>query len=277
MPSNQIKVGNVEITSLSDGILEFDLCNFFPGMPEENWEPYAAHLTEEHKIRFNLGTFVVRSDGRTILVDTGMGPKQSPETPWGELPEALTGHGLAPEAVDLVVMTHAHRDHIGWNLQSQEGKYRPTFPQARYLLSAKDWEACHDPEVIQARFPNAPNCVWPLEELGVLELMQGEQSLTSELTAFPTPGHTPGHTSIMVNSQGQRAIILGDAFHSPAQVVETGWISRADMDPEQTTATRESLLDRFEREGATAVSGHFPAPGFGKIVRLEGRRYWQAL
>jgi glyoxylase-like metal-dependent hydrolase (beta-lactamase superfamily II) len=81
----------------------------------------------------------------------------------------------------------------------------------------------------------------------------------------------------MVNSQGERAIILGDAFHNPAQIIETGWASRADMDPVQTKATRDSLLDRFEREGSTVVAGHFPAPGFGKIARLEGRRYWQAL
>ena len=277
MPGNQITVGNVEITSLSDGMLEFDLCNFFPDMPEENWQPYQAHLTNEHKLRFNLGTYVLRSDGRTVLVDTGMGPKQSPDTPWGELLQALQGHGLSPEQVDLVVLTHAHRDHVGWNLQGQDGKYRPTFPNARYWLSAKDWETCHDPEVVSTRFPNAPDCVWPLEELGVLELMEGEQALTSELTTLPTPGHTPGHMSIMVNSQGERAIILGDAFHSPAQVIETGWASRADMDPAQTKATRDSLLDRFEREDSMAVAGHFPAPGFGKIARLEGRRYWQAL
>jgi glyoxylase-like metal-dependent hydrolase (beta-lactamase superfamily II) len=81
----------------------------------------------------------------------------------------------------------------------------------------------------------------------------------------------------MINSQGERALILGDVLHNQAQVQETDWVSRADMDPEQTRITRRSLLDRLEQEGTLVAAGHFPAPGFGKIVRIEGRRYWQAL
>ncbi len=76
MPNNTIRVGNVEILSLSDGLLEFDLCNFFPTIPQEQWQPYESHLTAEHHVRFNLGSFLVRSDGRTILVDTGLEEEQ---------------------------------------------------------------------------------------------------------------------------------------------------------------------------------------------------------
>jgi glyoxylase-like metal-dependent hydrolase (beta-lactamase superfamily II) len=279
MANNTIRVGNVEILSLSDGMLEFDLCNFFPTIPQERWHPYASHLTEEQKVRFNLGSFLVRADGRTILVDTGLGPKpaDAPETPWGTLLDEFTANGVRPEEVDMVVMTHLHRDHVGWNLRSQDGKYAPTFPKARYWMSAKDWEACHQPEVQRERFPNAPTCVWPLAELGLVELMAGEHSLTRELTALSTPGHTPGHMSILISSQGERALILGDVAHNPAQVHETDWVSRADMDPEQTRTTRRALMERLEREGMVVAAGHFPAPGFGKIVRLEGRRYWQVL
>jgi glyoxylase-like metal-dependent hydrolase (beta-lactamase superfamily II) len=278
MAQNKISVGNVEILSLSDGILEFDLCNFFPTIPQENWQQYASHLTEEHRVRFNLGSFLVRADGRTILVDTGLGPKpeDAPETPWGTLLEDFAANGVRPEDIDMVVMTHLHRDHVGWNLLSQNGKYVPTFPRARYWMSRKDWEACHQPEA-KDRFPNAPTCVWPLAELGLVEFMDGEQSLTRELSALPTPGHTPGHMSILITSQGERALILGDAAHNPAQVLETDWVSRADMDPEQTKITRRTLMERLEREGTIVAAGHFPAPGFGKIVRLQGRRYWQVL
>jgi glyoxylase-like metal-dependent hydrolase (beta-lactamase superfamily II) len=90
-------------------------------------------------------------------------------------------------------MTHLHRGHVGWNLRAEGQKYVPTFPRARYWMSVKDWEACHQPDVQPARFVNAPTCVWPLAELGLIEFMQGEHSLTRELTALPTPGHTPGH------------------------------------------------------------------------------------
>jgi glyoxylase-like metal-dependent hydrolase (beta-lactamase superfamily II) len=153
----------------------------------------------------------------------------------------------------------------------------PTFPKARYWMSAKDWEACHKPDVQKERFPNAPTCVWPLEELGLVELMHGEHAITQGLTAVPTPGHTPGHVSILITSQGERALVLGDAAHSPAQIEETDWVSRADMDPDLTRQTRRSLMERLEREQILVAAGHFEAPGFGRILRLEGRRYWKGL
>jgi glyoxylase-like metal-dependent hydrolase (beta-lactamase superfamily II) len=272
-------VGNVEIMALSDGVLEFDLCNFFPTIPQDHWRQYEAHLTGEHRVRFNLGSYLIRSAGRTVLVDTGLGPKpaDAPDAPWGQLMRDFQANGVRPEEVDMVVLTHLHRDHVGWNLLAQGAKYLPTFPKARYWMSATDWEVCHRPDVQPQRFPNAPTCVWPLAELGLVELMKGEHTITRELTAVPTPGHTPGHMSILVTSEGERALVLGDAAHSPAQVRETDWVSRADMDPELTRQTRRALMERLEREAIVVAAGHFPAPGFGRIVRLEGRRYWQGL
>jgi glyoxylase-like metal-dependent hydrolase (beta-lactamase superfamily II) len=278
MASNVVRVGNVEILQLSDGMLEFDLCNFFPTIPEREWQPYESHL-HDHKVRFNLGSYLIRADGRTILVDTGLGPRpaETPDVPWGELLRDFQAKGVRPEDVDMVVMTHLHRDHVGWNLTSEGGKYVPTFPNARYWMSTKDWEACHQPDVQAARFPNAPTCVWPLAELGLVEFMNGEHSLTRELTALPTPGHTPGHMSILVTSQGQRALVLGDAAHSPVQIEEPDWVSRADMDPDVTRRTRRALVERLEREEILVAAGHFEAPGFGRIVRLDGRRYWKGM
>jgi glyoxylase-like metal-dependent hydrolase (beta-lactamase superfamily II) len=277
LPSNTLKIGNVEITSLSDGLLEFDLCNFFPDIPEDNWTGLEHHLTPDRQVSFNLACFLIKSDGHTIAVDTGLGPKPTPETPWGELLNDFTAHGVRPEDVDMVVMTHAHRDHVGWNLLSQNGEYVPTFPNATYYVSAKDWEACHNPDLIEARFPNAPECVWPLEDLGVIQFMDGEHSLTSELTTLPTPGHTPGHMSIMISSQGESGLVLGDVLHNTAQIENTDWVSRADIDPEQTKTTRRNLMELLEREGIPVAAVHLAAPGFGKIVRAEGRRFWQAI
>lgn len=277
MPSNKLTIGNVEITSVTDGLLAFDLCNFFPEIPEENWEPYGDHLNQDRQVEFNLACFVVRSEGKTIAVDTGMGPKVDDTTPWGQLMDNLKAVGTRPEDVDMVVFTHLHRDHVGWNLLSKDGKYEPTFPNARYWMSTKDWEACHDPALVETRFPNAPQCVWPLEDLGVIEFMEGEVALTGELTTLPTPGHTPGHMSIMINSGGQRGIILGDILHNTVQVHETDWISRADIDHAQTRTTRRDMMERLEREGIPVAAVHMAAPGFGKIVRLQDRRVWQVL
>jgi glyoxylase-like metal-dependent hydrolase (beta-lactamase superfamily II) len=279
MASDVLRIGNVEILALSDGFLEFDLCNFFPTIPEPEWRPHESHLTHEHRVRFNLGSYLIRSDGRTVLVDTGLGPRpaDAPDVPWGRLLHDFQAKGVRPEEVDMVVMTHLHRDHVGWNLLPQDGRWVPTFPNARYWASARDWEVCHQPDVQPARFPNAPTCVWPLADLGLVELMHGEYRLTRDLTAVPTPGHTPGHVSILITSGGERALVLGDAAHSPVQLQEPDWVSRADMDPELTRQTRRALLDRLEREEIIVAAGHFEAPGFGRIVRLEGRRYWRGL
>ena len=278
MAPNVVRVGNVEIVHLTDGMLEFDLCNFFPTIPEENWKPYESHL-HDHHVRFNLGSYLIRSSGRTILIDTGLGPrpKETPDVPWGELMNDFKQKGVRPDEVDMVVMTHLHRDHVGWNLTADDGKYVPTFPKARYWMTRKDWETSHQPDVQPQRYPNAPQCVWPLEQLGLIEFMEGEHRITPELTAVPTPGHTPGHVSILVSSQGERALVLGDAAHSPAQIEEPDWVSRADMDPDLTRQTRRALIERLEREQILVAAGHFAAPGFGRIVRLEGRRYWRGL
>ena len=144
MPNHVIRVGNVEIMSLSDGMLEFDLCNFFPTIPEDNWHGHESDLTEEHKVRFNLGSFLIRSQGRTILVDTGLGPKpaDAPDVPWGQLMRDFQDNGVRPDEVDMVVLTHLHRDHVGWNLMPQGERYVPIFPNARYWMSTKDWDVC---------------------------------------------------------------------------------------------------------------------------------------
>jgi glyoxylase-like metal-dependent hydrolase (beta-lactamase superfamily II) len=166
---------------------------------------------------------------------------------------------------------------VGWNLLREGERWVPTFPRARYWMSRKDWDTCHRPDVQPQRYPNAPTCVWPLADLGLIEFMGDEQSLTRDLTAVPTPGHTPGHMSILITSGGERALVLGDAAHSPVQIENPDWVSRADMDPDLTRQTRRALVERLEREAIVVAAGHFPAPGYGRVLRLDGRRYWHGI
>src|SRR2546425_8070276 len=107
--------------------------------------------------------------------------------------------------------------------------------------------------------------------------MPGESSLTRELTAVPTPGHTPGHMSILVTSRVERARVLGDAAHNPVQLENPDWVSRADMDPEVTRQTRRALMERLEREEIVVAAGPFPAPGVWKAIPPQGPRHWQGL
>ncbi len=133
-------VGNVEIAAISDGWLRFPVGNFFPSVPVEEWQPYSRQLDADGELAFNLGSFLLRSEGKTILVDTGLG-ERVPEK-WdaeaGSLLKDMREKGLRPDEVDIVAITHLHIDHVGWNLIWDEGRCRPTFPNARYWIPKLD-------------------------------------------------------------------------------------------------------------------------------------------
>lgn len=155
--------------------------------------------------------YAIQSQGQTVLCDTGIGPGPIKFLGGirGRLLDDMRDKGIPLEDVDTVVFTHLHGDHVGWNLSADRA---PNFPKARFLVPQDDWEffskmANTNPQMQQ---------VTPLQNLGLMELISGETTITSEVTTYPTPGHTPGHTSILISSNGQRAIVTGDFAHHPA-------------------------------------------------------------
>lgn len=287
MTSGKITIGNVEVTSLSDAMVDnypITLDELFPSVSDEDWEPYRERYPEvfggRNVWRVEIFCFLLRSQGRTVLVDTGIGPAGAPYAAFlkmsGRLIDRLRIEGVRPEDVENVVLTHLHPDHAGWNVRDEAGERRLTFPRASYLVHEADWDTFHRPEVQAALpFPFVDQIVTPLEGLGGLELTSGDRAITEEVTAIHTPGHTPGHMSVLVVSGGERAIVWGDVMVHPAQVTEPDWNISFDHDGETASETRRRLTDRIEAEGMTVAACHFPEPGFGHIVRLEGRRYWQ--
>lgn len=283
----QITIGSVQITGITDAEVDFPVAldQLWPALPAEAWEPYRQRYPQvfggPNVWHNHFGCYLLRSQGRTILVDTGIGPADGPlatmflKTP-GHLLEKLQAQGVRSEDVETVVITHLHPDHVGWNLRKEGGQHRLTFPRARYLIHQADWQAL--PQLESTGPPGwVEENLRPLESLGALELLSGERTLTDELTIIHTPGHTPGSLSILVVSSGERALIWADAFLHPAQVTEPDWAPVYDSDGALASQTRHRLLERIEAEGMTVAACHFPGPGFGQIVRLEGRRYWQAL
>ena len=282
------RVGNAEIVALSDGRIRFAPSDFFPTISVESWEPYRADLTPQGDMIMNLGCFAIRSEGKTILIDTGLGSESAhlEALEHGALPADMRAKGVGADDVDIVGITHLHVDHVGWNFLYDEQDSggdgganqdagAPTFPNARYWVSNADWRVFTRGALGRREY--VAKQVKPLQERGVLELFDGERRLTSEVSTLPTPGHTPGHTSFLIASQGERAVITGDAIHARAQAQETHWSPRADSKPDLSAQTRQALLERIERDNAMLISGHFPAPGFGALVRMDGKRYWQAL
>ena len=179
--------------------------------------------------------------------------------------------------MDIVVHTHLHQDHVGWNVDSSGDSNRPYFPRARYLGPRKDWEHFTRPEVL----PTAPHItknVIPLDDLGLIDFIDDGYNVTDEITTLETPGHTPGHQVILVSSRGEKAAIIGDLIHNPVQIYEPDWCAFVDTSPDDTRRSRKSFMDRAEREDMIVAAGHFhPDRHIGKFVRIEGRRYWQAM
>ena len=274
-------IGNVTIGVIVDlAPPSFDPASFFPDVSPENWEPYNQdHLDADGKFQTNFCAWVIRSGDQTVLVDTGLGPgpHQAMGGSQGQLLTGLQEMGISPGDISTVVITHLHGDHIGWNVSEEGGQKKATFPRARYLIPRGDWEHFTNPEVLPSQASVQNNAV-PLQALGAMELVEGDYAVTPEVTTFATPGHTPGHTSLIVSSQGEKAIVVGDLFHSSVQVPETDWCASADMDKEVACKTRHAVFDRLEQEGFIVAASHLPVGrSIGKIVRVEGRRYWQVL
>jgi glyoxylase-like metal-dependent hydrolase (beta-lactamase superfamily II) len=217
----------------------------------------------------------VRSGGKTVLVDSGIGAKDRPMFPNGRLPDAIAEAGVRLDEIDIVVATHIHIDHVGWHTTARDGGFVPTFPKATHVFNRDEWAYWTAPEVAKAT-PWVIDCVQPLEGVAEISLVDGEHKVTDELTLLPTPGHTPAHVSVAIMSAGEAGVIIGDVCHHPAQVTE-GWSPVFDMNPALAMESREKLLQRIEDERMTVIAGHFPHPGFGRVVRVEGRRWWRAL
>lgn len=271
----KISVGNVEITALVDMPMELPWSMVLPGRSDADLQPYKdmyPFASGKVGVQTQAGAYALRSGGKTVLCDTGLGPGPIAFLGGarGRMLDDMRDKGIDPASVDIVVMTHLHADHVGWNLDEASGQ--PNFPNARYLVPQGDWD-----HFIQALDANPQmKQVTPLKDLGRMELVSGEAAITSEITTHPTPGHTPGHQSLLVDSGGDKALIAGDVAHHPAQVDRAGWSPVFDTDGTLSAATRERIMAMLQVEGMTAGFCHFPAP-FGKIVKLDGKRVFQGL
>ena len=265
-----LRVSGVEVTALTDveGAF-FGLGQIFPGVEAGQWKPYMDRypfaFADTRTLRGRVGVYLMRlPGGRNVLVDTGIGPSAMGQG--GGLLDDLAAAGVAPEEVDTVFLTNLHGDHIGWALS---GQGEPTFPEARYVTQAVEWEASES---------YIGGALRPLEGLGVLDLLDGEEALSDELIAIPTPGHTPEHSSLLVGSGTGVLVITGDVIVHPAQVTEPTWNIAFAMDKEATAYTREMFVQWAEADGLIVASGHIPGTGFGRISRDEdGRRVWAPL
>ena len=264
---NILRIGNVEIMALIDAEAKAPCSMLFPAVTPEQWSAHSEYLVDDcRNMQMTIPTFVVRSGGKTIVIDTGIGAKNRTAFPNGRLPDALAEAGVRPEDVDVVMATHIHIDHVGWHTVAQGDGFVPLFPNATHVFHRPEYEFfTQDPQA--SKLPWVPDCILPLEGKVEISLVDGEHHLTDDLTLMPTPGHTPGHVAFAFGRGRDDAVFSGDLMHSPLQARYPELSAKFDVDQAQAATTRRGFLERYCDTDTLCCTAHFPSPSAGKIRR----------
>jgi glyoxylase-like metal-dependent hydrolase (beta-lactamase superfamily II) len=224
-----------------------------------------------------IQSWLVRSEGRTILIDTGIGEDKDRQIPlfhhqhFGFL-DALAASSTSPDDIDLVICTHVHVDHVGWNTRLMNDEWVPTFPNATYLFARADYEFWNPENGYQQR--GAPinanmfnDSVEPVYRAGQAVLWEDDYLVDANLRIELAPGHTPGHGAIFLESGADRAVFVGDVMHSPSQISHPSWNSCFCEDPDAARKSRRRLLGWASEENALVIPAHFAGAHACEVVR----------
>lgn len=234
------------------------------------------------RLVFSFHCFVIKTGRHTILIDSCLGnDKERPTRPRFHRLRSpfladLARAGVRPEEVDFVMCTHLHWDHVGWNTRLDDGRWVPTFPNARYVMARREfdhWHAAHAASREDTPHKRAfEDSVLPVVRSGQSVLVDDDYAMEDGLWFESAPGHTPGNVVIHARSKDDRALFLGDVIHHQFQLMQPAWSTLACSDRAQSHATRMRLIETHAEAGTRLLPGHFPAPTAGRIVR-RGNAY----
>ncbi len=260
----------------------FDPLTFFPDATPEliaenrDWMVDSGALdAATGQIVLCIQSYIVRTPHHTILIDTCVGnDKPRPTRPfWDNMKgtaymDGLAKHGLKVEDIDYVMCTHLHVDHVGWNTRLINGKWVPTFPNARYVFAQKEFDYWAAENAKEEVGPIADS-VLPIVEAKMADLVSSDFQLNDHIRLSSTPGHTPDHFAVLLGKSGKDAVVSGDLIHSPLQARYPELGMRADYDQKQGSVTRRKFLECYCDTGTLVCTGHFPSPSTGKVARWD--------
>jgi glyoxylase-like metal-dependent hydrolase (beta-lactamase superfamily II) len=266
--SDRVDVAGGTLISLDDARGSYEVQEIFPHLDVATRaalvEQFPTLHPDPHRWTPPLRGFVFHKAEVTILVDAGIGPRyvQGQEA---TLPAKLRNAGIDPAAVDLVVITHIHLDHIGWSLVGG----LPYFANATYYFPQADWNvlARDEPEWFHEHLQ-------PLLDAKRTRLVDGDHEVAAGARVEPRPGHTGGHQVLWL---GEEAVVAGDAFLHPLQLRDPQLFSAADEDHELAAASRESLASLANERKAVVAQTHFPGAGLGRIHKQNTSFDWKPL
>ena len=280
MPSPKYHVGERTITVVSDGTVWLDAGAVFGLVPKVMWSRVTGDANEKNQIPLGLNCLLLESDGKTVLIETGQGDKdfellrsRGEEPEHGRLLEELAANGVQPEDVEIVINTHLHADHCGWNTRYAGEALTPTFPNARYYIQRGEWlQATHPNERTRATYL-AEN-LDPVAAADRIEFIEGETQITSEITVIETPGHTADHASVVISSGPETAVYLGDMVQHQVQLERAAWISAFDVLPLVSLETKKKLIAEAIARQHLLICVHNAFPGVGRLSEVKGRNRW---
>lgn len=273
------QIGDATVTSLVEAQI--------PGIPPELFFPEATAddvrrcswlddsiASADGTIAFRVQAFLVQTPTITALVDPCVGNGKQRRLPfWHQLDlpwlDTLATTGVSPDDIELVIHTHLHADHVGWDTHPVDGAWRPTFEQARHVYVGEELEHWRREEqrVEEDVFGDS---IEPIIDAGLADLVDDTADLGHGLRLFPTLGHTPGHVSLAITSDGERIVITGDLIHHQVQMAHPRWTEVGDTDPATAVDTRQAFLDEHCAAGTLIAGTHFPSNPVGHVVRDSG-------
>lgn len=252
----------------------------FPELTEDvlaanrSWLRRIGALSPDDRIVLCFQSYLIQTPDHVVLVDACIGNDKERQTRphWHHRRDeaylrALARAGIAPAEVDFVLCTHLHVDHVGWNTRLENGRWVPTFPNARYLFSAKEM-AFWSEQNRQQPVPHLIDSVLPVIEAGHAELVRNTHECSEHVRLISTPGHTVDHVSVAFGRNRDSAVVTGDLIHSPLQLRHPQLSMLRDFDPFIATATRRRFLERYAETETLCCAAHFPTPSVGRILRV---------
>jgi glyoxylase-like metal-dependent hydrolase (beta-lactamase superfamily II) len=279
-------LGKLQVKTVREGDGEMPMQAALPGVAGADlaelqpwyWSKELALQPEAAMFHIEVRSYVLQADGLNVLIDTCCGNDKQRSVAWAdrlqtEWPLNLARAGFEPADIHLVLCTHLHADHVGWNTRLENGRWVPTFPNARYVFSRRDFEffgrqtrEAHNREAYI-------DSVLPVVEAGLADIVESNHCVHREIEdgiwLEDAAGHSPGNVVVNARRGGSRVVFTGDVIHHPIQLVRPDIAFFADESPAEACATRQRLLAQCADDGAVLLPAHFPDPPAGRVRRAK--------